>query len=103
MEAAFSGDPNAALELAVALDNPKRGAVAVAMWDAKIPRPAFRKYLEAVWEHDYARVIGAAGTRRRLATMFRYAAFPLPDFMGPTVRVWRGACGASEMPGANRL
>ncbi len=95
VEPAFSGDPDTALELAVALSNDKRGAVAVAMWDAKIPRPAFRMYLEAVWEHDYARLIGAAGTRRRLAAMFRYAAFPLPDFMGETVHIWRGTSGAS--------
>jgi hypothetical protein len=40
-------------------------------------------------------VISAAGTRRRLAAMFRYAAFPPPDFIEATVRVWRSTCGMS--------
>jgi hypothetical protein len=97
VEPAFSGDPEAALCLAAALSNDKRGAVAVAMWEAKIPRPAFRAYLGGAWNHDHAWVIGAAGTRRRLAAMFRYAAFPLPD-----ARVARHIWRARE-PGAGRL
>jgi hypothetical protein len=40
-----TGDPEAALWLAAALSNVKRGVVAVVMWDAEIARPAFRAYL----------------------------------------------------------
>ena len=95
VEPAFSGDPDAALELAAALSNKKRGVVAVTMWDAKVPRPALRVYLESAWDHDHGYVIGEARTRRRLAAMFLYAAFALPDFIGKTVSVWRGTRGVS--------
>ena len=95
VEPAFSGNPDAAFTLACALGNARRGAVAVAMWDTKVPRPAFRVFLESAWEHDHGYVIDAAGTRRRLAAMFRYAAFPLPDWIEEAVRVWRGTSGVS--------
>jgi hypothetical protein len=95
VEPAFNGNPDAAFGLAVALGNAKRGAVAVAMWRARVPRPAFRVYLEAAWAHDHAWVIDAAGTRRRLAAMFRYAAFFPPSFIGESVLVWRGTAGVS--------
>jgi hypothetical protein len=95
---AFSGNVDAAFHLAAALSNAKRGMVAVAMWDAKVPRPAFRVFLESACDHDHAYVIDAARTRRRLAAMFRYAAFPLPDFNGETVSVWRvGGAGANRL------
>lgn len=96
VELAFSGDPDAGRCLDVALSNPKRGAVAVAMWNAKERTPArVSRVFGRGRDHDHAWVIGAAGPRRRLAAMFRYVAFPLPGFMGPTVRVWRGTCGVS--------
>ncbi|WP_233882414.1 hypothetical protein [Paraburkholderia flagellata] len=84
-----------AFDLFGALGNAKRGAVAVAMWDAKVPRPAFRVYLESPWEHDHGYVIEAAGTRRSLAAMFGYAAFALPDFIWETVSVRRGTSGVA--------
>lgn len=93
VEPAFNGDADAALNLCVALSNSKRGPVAITMWEAKVAVPAFRVFLESAWLHDHDCVIDAAGTRRRLAAMFRYAAFPLPEFIADTVRVWRGAAG----------
>lgn len=87
---AFDGDSEAAMALSGLLGNDKRGDVAVALWRAKVPRPAFRKYFASVWDHDHRYVIAAAGNRRRLAAMFRYAAFPLPDELPDRVRVWRG-------------
>jgi len=60
------------------------------MWEYKVEREAYRAFLGATWEHDHRHVIAAAGTRRRLAAMFRYAAFPIPAHIGGTVRVWRG-------------
>jgi hypothetical protein len=89
---AFRGNPDAAGFLASSLSNAKRGHVAVAMWEAKVPRDAFREYLAAVWTHDHAELIVAAG-KRRLAAMFRYAAFPMPEEINGTVRVWRGTSG----------
>lgn len=87
---AFAGDVDAAFSLSVALDNSKRGIVAVAMWQAKVNREAFRAYLSSVWTHDHRWVIDAAQTRQRLAYMFRYAAFPPLDGLPAVVRVWRG-------------
>jgi hypothetical protein len=92
---AFQGDAAAASSLSVALSNDKRGEVARAMWQAKVPREAYRAYLASVWEHDHHHVIRAAGTRRRLACMFRYAAFPVPDHVPGTMQVWRGTSGLS--------
>jgi hypothetical protein len=89
-QAAFDGDEDDAFSLSVALNNGRRGDVAVAMWRAKVPKEAFRAYLASVWDYDHRYVIGAAGTRRTLAYMFRYAAFPLPTELPDVVTVWRG-------------
>ena len=90
VQAAFDGDEDAAFSLSVALSNDKRGAVAVAMWRAKVRREAFRKFFSSVWNHDHRHVIAAAQTRRTLSYMFRYAAFPIPDEVPDVIRVWRG-------------
>lgn len=86
----FDGDPEAAFRLSIALDNPKRGEASFLLWLAKIPVPAFRAFLQSVWEHDHRHLIAAAGRRFDLEAMFRYAAFPLPEDMPETVTVWRG-------------
>lgn len=88
--AAFDGDVEAAFSLSFALENHKRGAVAVAMWRAKVKREAFREYFSSVWEHDHRHVIDAAQTRRKLGYMFRYAAFPIPAELPDVVKLWRG-------------
>lgn len=88
--AAFDGDVEAAFSLSVALDNHKRGAVAVAMWRAKVRVEAFQVFLSAVWGHDHRHLIEAAQTRRTLGYMFRYAAFPLPAELPDVLTVWRG-------------
>jgi hypothetical protein len=87
---AFSGDVDAAYALSALLPNRERGWMARTMWRTKVPRPAFRAFFSCVWDHDHREVIAAAETRRRLAFMFRYADFPLPDWMPDTVRAWRG-------------
>jgi hypothetical protein len=92
VDRAFDGDIEAAKYLVTSLGNNKRGFVAVAMWLAKVERPAFRSFLSAVWEHDHAHLIAAANTRR-LTAMFRYADFPLPPHLPEVVRVWRGTHG----------
>ena len=92
MEAAFNGDAEAAGRLTVSLSNDKRGAVAVAMWRAKVKREAFREYFSSVWAHDHRYVIDAAQTRRTLGYMFRYAAFPIPVELPDVVTLWRGTC-----------
>ena len=89
--AAFDGDTDAAFSLGCALENHKRGAVAVAMWRSKVPVEAFRVYLSMTWGHDHRYVIEAAKTRRTLGYMFRYAAFPLPAEIPDVATVWRGS------------
>ena len=86
----FEGDPEAAFSFSCALGNYKRGEAAMLLWVAKIPLPAYRAFLQSVWEHDHRHVIAAAGKRINLEAMFRYAAFPLPEDMPETVTVWRG-------------
>ena len=88
--AAFDGDVEAAFLLSCTLENHKRGAVAVAMWRAKVPAEAFGAYFNSVWRHDHLHVIAAAKTRSTLAYMFRYAAFPLPAELPDVVTLWRG-------------
>lgn len=90
-EAAFhDGCPDAAFELSCSLENHNRGTVAVMMWRARIEREAFRAYFASVWSHDHRYVIHAAQTRRRLAAMFRYAAFEPPAGTPERLTVWRG-------------
>jgi hypothetical protein len=95
VEAAFRGDAEAALGLVCALGNENRGSFAVGMWAAKVDRAAFRPFLNLAWEHDHLHVINAAGTKRKLAAMFRYAEFEIPASLGDTVRVWRGTQGVT--------
>jgi hypothetical protein len=90
---AFRGDPEAASDLAIALGNANRGAVAVAMWQGQVAPAAFRAFLSPVWDHDHHHLFAAARTRRRLASMFRYAAFSLPANIPATVQLWRGTSG----------
>ena len=90
-QAAFDGDEDAAFSLSISLSNGMCGAVAVAMWRAKVKREAFRRFFSSVWSHEHRSVIAAAQTRRTLSYMFRYAAFPLPTDMPDTVTVWRGS------------
>lgn len=87
---AFDGDMEEAFSLSCALRNELRGAVAVAMWRAKVPRPAYRVFLRSTWMHDHREVEAAAQNRRTLAYMFRYAAFELPAELPDVVTVWRG-------------
>ncbi len=75
---ALDGDAEAAFTLSHTMSGQELGAVAVAMWRCKVPRPAFRAYFGSVWMHDHREVETAAQTRRTLAYMFRYAAFELP-------------------------
>ena len=91
----FAGCTESALSLAASLSNEKRGLVAVALWKAKIPRDAYREFLQSVWMQDHRHLIEAAGNRRTIAHMFDYAAFPIPVWMPPTVTVWRGVHGIS--------
>lgn len=93
--AAFYGDVEAAFRLSCALNNDKRGIVAVSMWQCKVKKEAFRAYFSSVWSHDHREVIEAAQTRRTLAYMFRYAAFPLPAELPDVVTVWRGSSALS--------
>jgi hypothetical protein len=90
---AFSGDAEAAFSLSCRLTNEQRGHVAVAMWEARVAKPAFRRFLESVWNHDHRYVIAAARTRPRLASMFRYADFDAPDGLAGPIRLWRGTSG----------
>lgn len=100
---AIDGDMDATLTLYCRLNKNDRGALAVALWEAKIPRDAYRVFLGHAWEgaqdnpriRDHHYVIEHAGNRRRLAAMFRYAQFSIPPEFGETVRVWRGTKGIS--------
>ncbi len=87
----FAGNPESALSLSWALDNPKRGFFTVALWRARIPVPAFRAFLASAWEHDHRWLKAAAREHRApLRRMFRYAAFELPAHLPDVVTVWRG-------------
>lgn len=92
--AALAGDIDAACALSAALSNAKRGNVVVAFWRARAPREAFRELLGAVWGHDHCELIAAAGSRRRLRALFRYAEFDT-SYLPDVTQVWRGTAGLS--------
>lgn len=87
--AAFDGDVEAAQKLSSALQNNRRGYVAVALWQCRVPVTAFRAYFSNVWDHDHRILIASTGTHRRLGAMFKYAAFPIPENMPELIPVWR--------------
>ena len=89
---ALAGNEEAAFALAAALSSKKRGVVTVAFWRAKAPRTAFRQLLSIAWSHDHAELVKAAGSRRRLSAIFRYAQFST-EGLPRVVQVWRGASG----------
>lgn len=87
---AAAGNPDAAETLACVAQNAARGVLAVDFWRLRVERPAFRRLLHAVWEHDHRHLIRAAESRRRLRAMFSYADFQVPDHLPGLVTVWRG-------------
>lgn len=87
---AFAGDLEAVDRVYVALENEWRGIIAVRMWEAGVPNPAFGRFLSNTWEHEHRHLIKAAQNRRRLAAMFRYAQFPRPAGVPGRITVWRG-------------
>jgi hypothetical protein len=89
---AFAGDVDAAHTLWLRLPHNERGVIARAMWAAKVSKPAFTKYLENAWLQDHQHVIGAAGSRRALWHMFKYANLDRPDAL-ESIPVWRGTIG----------
>ncbi len=90
IEDTVQGDALAAVMLNISLSDYDRGVMALWLWKAKIPLSAYRPFLSSTWTHDHRYLVRAAQTRRRLESMFRYAAFPLPEELPDTVRVWRG-------------
>ena len=90
IDGAVQGDAMAAGMLNISLSDADRGDMAIWLWQAKVPLSAYRPFLSSTWMHDHRYLVRAAQTRRRLASMFRYAAFPLPEELPETVRVWRG-------------
>lgn len=100
---AVNGDEDAALSLCYALANGKRGLFAVAFWRMQAPPPAFRCFLSEVWSHDHRHLIAAAGTRRTLRAMFRYADFPKPDHLPDHVPIWRGTSKLTARQSARGL
>lgn len=84
------GNADAALDLCYAAGNSTRARIAMDMWRARVDRAAFRPLLGAVWDHDHRVLIRATETRRRLQSLFQYAAFPIPDHLPDSLTVWRG-------------
>lgn len=87
---AFNGCVSAAHGLAVSIFKESSGKMVLLMWSYGVKKPAFREFLSKIWDSNSAYVINAARTRYRLSEIFKYAEFPYPSHMSPTVRVWRG-------------
>lgn len=90
---ACAGDLEACGSLITAARNAERGRIVRFLYDRGINSNAFREALSAAWELDHAEVFKSAGTWRRFISMFRYAAFALPNDLPDPVTIWRGTCG----------
>lgn len=110
--AAFNGDVNAARELAVSLPAELTGDILIHMFNAQIPKPAFRAYLQTVWSSQVSRifVIGAHGSqfpanqvRTNLARLFAYAEFARPEGLPQQIRVYRATHSISAEVAATGL
>lgn len=109
---AFDGDIAAARELALSLPAKITGDILINMFNAQIPKPAFRAYLQTVWSSQVSRifVIGAHGSqfpanqvRRNLARLFAYAEFARPEGLPPQMRVYRATHSISAEVAATGL
>ncbi len=89
--ALVDGDVEAAHGLYCAVKSRDRGDLALALWRARMPVPAFRTVLAAAWDHEHRELINAARCWRvPLRELFRYAAFEIPAGTPEIVTVWRG-------------
>ena len=100
IDGALAGDLEAAGNLVFAASNPNRGIVAVGLYLAKVPNPAFRQALSDAWDHDHGWVIASAGSRNRLMAMFRRGKFPLPEGLPDAVPIWRGVANCTRVEAA---
>ena len=94
LAAALSGDAQAAVEATMAAPEHLRGLVVHALHERQVPPEVLRGALRKAWDSAHHGVRAAAGTKKRLIALFRYADFPtssLPDHL----TVWRGAAGLS--------
>jgi len=96
LDAAFKGSPEAVKKLMLKIPEEDCGMLAVALYNYGIPFVAFREALEPAWQLDIGGLIAAAGNRRTLHAMFKYAAYPLPKKIPNILKVWRGTSGVSK-------
>lgn len=92
---ALNGDQEQALLLALIAPNPYRGILARYFYEVQAPIPAYQELLSNAWDHDHRYLDAAAGSRKALEEMFKYAAYETQNNLPPLVTVWRGTGGGS--------
>ena len=93
---AMAGCPDAANTATFVTPNLARGLLVRAAFRARMPVPAFREMLTAVWDHDhsslthFAKVVAHSSLPKKdLREMFEYAAYNL-SHLPETLTVYRG-------------
>src|SRR5919199_2946365 len=92
LASALAGDTQAAVAATKAAPEHLRGLVVHALYERQVPPEVLRGALRQAWDSAHQGVRAAAGTKKRLISLFRHAEFPtnsLPDHL----TVWRGAAG----------
>lgn len=72
---AYAGDAEAAELLAILLPNELRGVEVADAYQNEMPPEAFRRLLDAVWNHDHHHLMLASKGGRLLGRWFNYAQF----------------------------
>ncbi|MGE4337826.1 MAG: hypothetical protein AB7E55_17860 [Pigmentiphaga sp.] len=93
VEQILAGDEEAAQALVEDVSQFRLGAVALFLYQQRLPRPVFAAFLAEAWGKAWRPLVDWAGDRRTLVRWFRYAQLSVPEHLPETVRVWRGTAG----------
>jgi hypothetical protein len=102
VRAAFAGDVDAAIRLAVSLHDHQRAEMAGMMYRARVAPPAFRAVLETALSqtHCYSHVERHSRGILGFFKWCRYAQFPIPDDLPDVVTIYRGVKNCSPFDAA---
>lgn len=103
LDRAFVGDALAARRLMITAPKRLRGHIAFLAYQAKIPNPAYREIIKAVWTTKDARHLLTGFWRPQLVRrMLERADFTVPELAGP-VTIYRPLCGTHLKKAAAEL
>ncbi|MFM0673613.1 hypothetical protein [Paraburkholderia sediminicola] len=97
---ALQGDSTSIKNLFDRLSRKERARFTLEMYRKNAPYFPFAYFLRYTWIYSWYWLIAAAGNYPTVIEMFRFAKFPIPENLGPTVKAYRGTNGISAYESA---